>query len=448
MSYSKLTPSAHQKPPKTKLILSLTFSLLLLLTLIDVQMILRGDFPKSEEQWPWWEEYSEGDLPEMDWLSSETRDNTNTLKWFSDRVVLKSPVVTSNQKVFVKGDFPGFDGGKIEGCGIGCEAVSDVAMATVVVVNGGVVVWEYVKDLERLPNQEFVWFNADAIKNKKIIQKINSLKKEGDQHYYGYKNFFIKSEHKKKNIEEFLKRERLCYTINPNKDTDYEALYKLHLMNLTIDYQQMEFPSKNSPYKFYIHFNSQPCKLDQQVLDSVRFGEIPVVFGVAESLLRENLPLGSYLSADQFTSAAELAEYLLYLDEQDEAFRQYHLWRTLDQQQLTSQFLCNVCRKVAEKSSKETERDCSKTVYQNLNIFQKINRYRMKINYYFMRKVEITKEKVTYFSAICILMLLISLLTSILFWFEYSEESYIVFIHKMKTLKVALRCKYKRLLKK
>ena len=129
-------------------------------------------------------------------------------------------------------------------------------------------------------------------------------------------------------------------------------------------------------------------------------------------------------------------------------YRQYHLWRTLDQQQLTTQFLCNVCRKVAEKSSKETERDCSITVYQKLNIFQKINRYRMKINYYFMRKVEITKEKVTYFSAICILMLLISLLTSILFWFEYSEESYIVFIHKMKTLKFALRCKYKRLLKK
>ena len=138
MSYSKLTPSANQKPPKTKLVLSLTFSLLLLLTLIDVQMILRGDFPKSEEQWPWWEEYSEGELPEMDELSSETRDNTNTLKWFSDRVVQKSPVVTSNQKVFVKGDFPGFDGGEIEGC----EAVSDVSMATVVVVNGGLVVWE------------------------------------------------------------------------------------------------------------------------------------------------------------------------------------------------------------------------------------------------------------------------------------------------------------------
>ena len=48
-----------------------------------------------------------------------------------------------------------------------------------------------------------------------------------------------------------------------------------------------------------------------------------------------------------------------------------------------------------------------------VKLLRKINRYRMKINYYFMRKVEITKEKVTYFSAICILLLLISLNTKV-----------------------------------
>ena len=147
MNYSKLTPATHQKPPKTKLVLSLTFSTLLLFTLINVQMILRGDFPKSEDQWPWWEEYSDGEVPEMDELSAETRDNTNTLKWFSDRVVPKSPVVISNQKVLVKGNLAGFDGGKVPGCRVGCEVVSDVAMATVVVVNASV--WESVADLER-----------------------------------------------------------------------------------------------------------------------------------------------------------------------------------------------------------------------------------------------------------------------------------------------------------
>jgi len=295
-----------------------------------------------------------------------------------------------------------------------------------------------------LPNQEFVWFDANGIKNKKIIEKVNSLKKKGDLYDSIYKNLFIKKEDKKENIEHFVSKERICYTTNENFDT--EAVYKLHLMSLTIDSQKREVPSKNSPYKFYLHFNSQPCKLDHQVFDSFRLGEVPVVFGVAESLLRDNLPLGSYLSADQFASASELAEYLLYLDEEDEAFRQYHLWRTLDQEQLTSQFLCNICRKVAGKSSKQNEQDCSKAVYQKLSILHKINRFRMKVNYYFMRNVEISKERVYYFFAICIILLVISLVTSILFWFEYSEKSYKFFVHKMKMLKVFLRCKYKKLM--
>ena len=93
-------------------------------------------------------------------------------------------------------------------------------------------------------------------------------------------------------------------------------------MGLSIDVLR-EFPPKNS-HKFYLHFNSDPCEVDPQVWTrGINSGAVPVVFGVDEALLRDSLPRGSYVSADHFTSAAELAEYLVYLDRDHEAYRYF-----------------------------------------------------------------------------------------------------------------------------
>ena len=148
MNYTKLPPTST-KSPKLKLFSSLFYFTLLLLTVIDVQMVRLGDFPMSGDHWPYWEEYSEGEPPDID--ESQTRDNTNVLKWFSDRVVRKGVFpFPKNYEILLIGDLGGFGEGEVQFCEVGCKVGrgSDVAKATAVLVNASS--WENVKDLERL----------------------------------------------------------------------------------------------------------------------------------------------------------------------------------------------------------------------------------------------------------------------------------------------------------
>ena len=54
---------------------------------------------------------------------------------------------------------------------------------------------------------------------------------------------------------------------------------------------------------------------------------VPVIWGAPKADITAAVPLDSFIHADDFNSAKELADYLNYLDKNDEAYQRYFSWR-------------------------------------------------------------------------------------------------------------------------
>uniref|UniRef100_H2Z3S8 Fucosyltransferase n=1 Tax=Ciona savignyi TaxID=51511 RepID=H2Z3S8_CIOSA len=83
-------------------------------------------------------------------------------------------------------------------------------------------------------------------------------------------------------------------------------------------------------YKFYLAFeNAEHCKdyvTEKFWVNAIEYGKVPVVWGPSKSDLEYLAPPGSFIHADDFESPAKLAAYLLYLDKNDTAYREYYKW--------------------------------------------------------------------------------------------------------------------------
>eukprot|EP01132_Coremiostelium_polycephalum_P009340 gene9340-11454_t len=83
-----------------------------------------------------------------------------------------------------------------------------------------------------------------------------------------------------------------------------------------------------SKYKFYFAFEYANCKgyLTEKAFQCFESGTIPVIMTHPSNLYY--LPRGSYIYVGDFKSAKELADYLVYLDENENEYKKYFAWRT------------------------------------------------------------------------------------------------------------------------
>eukprot|EP01132_Coremiostelium_polycephalum_P010342 gene10342-12699_t len=81
-------------------------------------------------------------------------------------------------------------------------------------------------------------------------------------------------------------------------------------------------------YKFYFAFENSMCRgyITEKQLHCFESGTVPVVMAHPDSLIL--LPRGSYIYVGDFKSAKELADYLIYLDGNDEEYKKYFKWRS------------------------------------------------------------------------------------------------------------------------
>ncbi|CAK8687512.1 unnamed protein product [Clavelina lepadiformis] len=83
-------------------------------------------------------------------------------------------------------------------------------------------------------------------------------------------------------------------------------------------------------YKFYLAFeNAQYCKdymTEKFWYNAIGAGRVPVVWGPSKKDVEKLAPTGSFIHTDDFKSPADLAKYLLYLDSNDTAYREYFKW--------------------------------------------------------------------------------------------------------------------------
>ncbi|XP_076816908.1 alpha-(1,3)-fucosyltransferase 4-like [Clavelina lepadiformis] len=83
-------------------------------------------------------------------------------------------------------------------------------------------------------------------------------------------------------------------------------------------------------YKFYLSFeNAQYCKdymTEKFWHNAIACGRVPVVWGPSKEDVEKLAPTGSFIHTDDFKTPADLAKYLLYLDSNDTAYKEYFKW--------------------------------------------------------------------------------------------------------------------------
>ena len=80
-------------------------------------------------------------------------------------------------------------------------------------------------------------------------------------------------------------------------------------------------------YKFYLSLENSPCQdyVTEKVFHSYQESMVPIVYGSANYDLF--LPRRSFINMNNFPSAKALANYLLYLDKNDDEYLKYFEWK-------------------------------------------------------------------------------------------------------------------------
>ncbi|VDK74390.1 unnamed protein product [Dibothriocephalus latus] len=83
-------------------------------------------------------------------------------------------------------------------------------------------------------------------------------------------------------------------------------------------------------YKFYLAFENSNCVdyiTEKFVMNALQFGILPVVMGAPREDYCAIAPPNSFIHVDDFSSPAQLAEYMNWLDQNDTAYASYFAWR-------------------------------------------------------------------------------------------------------------------------
>ncbi|XP_075422876.1 3-galactosyl-N-acetylglucosaminide 4-alpha-L-fucosyltransferase FUT3-like [Ascaphus truei] len=109
-----------------------------------------------------------------------------------------------------------------------------------------------------------------------------------------------------------------------------------------------------STYKFYLAFENtihQDYITEKLWYNSLTSGTVPVVLGPPRENYERFIPPDSFIHVDDFSTAQELADYLLELDKDDKRYQQYFNWRSryrpVGQTDWTIQY-CKACKVLKE----------------------------------------------------------------------------------------------------
>jgi len=123
-------------------------------------------------------------------------------------------------------------------------------------------------------------------------------------------------------------------------------------------------------YKFYLAFENSHCEdyITEKFWRALQMGVVPVVLGSGN--YEEVAPPHSYIHTKDFGSPAELAAYLLMLDQNATEYSKYHWWRehyTLLHHEKTifAQSMCKLCEKIQSPDV---------SMYEDLEEWWKYNR--------------------------------------------------------------------------
>ena len=106
-----------------------------------------------------------------------------------------------------------------------------------------------------------------------------------------------------------------------------------------------------SKFKFYLAFENDFCRdyVTEKYWERIQQDVVPVVMGSNYEGLA--IP-GSYIDVNHFGSIKELADYLLYLDRNDDAYNKYFAYKTAYEDG-NEDFYCSICEKLNSEEAKQ-----------------------------------------------------------------------------------------------
>ncbi|XP_072119498.1 alpha-(1,3)-fucosyltransferase 4-like [Mobula birostris] len=232
------------------------------------------------------------------------------------------------------------------------------------------------RDLERhlhqLPSgrrptaQKWVWMNFESPSHSSRLEKLNGIfnwtmtyKHDSDIFVpYGY---LYPREKGDRRIVLPKKTKLVAWVISNWNENHARVKYYHQLKNyMNIDvYGKSGLDLKNDnvvltvlQYKFYLAFeNSQHVDYITEKLwrNSFLSSAVPVVLGPSRANYEQYIPAESFIHVNDFSTPRKLAEYLMYLDEDEGSYKKYFEWKKHYKVHLTNfwdEQFCKVCKAV------------------------------------------------------------------------------------------------------
>nr|DBA17283.1 TPA: hypothetical protein GDO54_002757 [Pyxicephalus adspersus] len=217
-------------------------------------------------------------------------------------------------------------------------------------------------------NQYWVWFNMEPPEHlhklslmDNIINLTMSYKSDSDIFTpYGW----LKSNNGAENFTIPSKSRLVAWIVSNWKQKHKRVQYYNKLKNyLQIDVygkHNLPLPRKDhfvtlSKYKFYLAFENsihEDYITEKLWYNAFYAGAVPVVLGPSRKNYERFIPPDSFIHVDDFSSAQELAAYLLSLDKDDQRYRQYFNWRSrympVEKRKTWITEYCKVCKALKE----------------------------------------------------------------------------------------------------
>ncbi|KAM4631512.1 4-galactosyl-N-acetylglucosaminide 3-alpha-L-fucosyltransferase 9-like [Polymixia lowei] len=253
---------------------------------------------------------------------------------------------------------------------------------------------EAIKDdlsnLPRLPRpgfQRWIWFNMESPNNTLKIPGIHSLfnltlnyRQDADIQVRWRLTV------KKRTDEDFVlpkKKRLLCWIVGKNdpqtgSGTRY-SYYRELVKHIKVDVFGSAFGSllKSKDYfstisccKFYLAFENSISKdyITEKFNGPLAVGTVPIVLGPPRQNYEDFVPGDSFIHVNDFPDAKTLAEFLLKLDKDNEAYMHYFKWRKnysakrhlIGQNHEFSHAICLACAHIGRTKEYRVVRDLNK----------------------------------------------------------------------------------------
>ncbi|XP_069821591.1 4-galactosyl-N-acetylglucosaminide 3-alpha-L-fucosyltransferase FUT6-like [Dendropsophus ebraccatus] len=227
--------------------------------------------------------------------------------------------------------------------------------------------------MQRPPNQYWVWFNLESPSHTpnlhfmdNLINMTMSYRADSDIFSpYGW----LDPNQQEENFTIPVKTKLVAWAIsNWNPQSRRVKYYQEFKQYLSIDVygrQHLSLPRDEhekilSQYKFYLSFENSIYEdyiTEKLWMNALTFGCVPIVMGPTRQNYERFIPKDSFIHVEDFSSAKELAEYILKLDKDEKAYQQYFTWRSrlhpIGRTNWQTHY-CRVCKALKEAPAHKT----------------------------------------------------------------------------------------------